>query len=512
MTEREDTRLVDYLYGELSEEEAKAFGAEPARAEQAEELGQVLQTMRTLEDEAPPAHLDALILAHARESAEANANQGLVARLRKLFASPLAGLVAAGSLAAVLAVIALPVAMRPSALEPAYAPESAAPRSQVVAAPGAPAPADAPRPLIEAPAGETEKLAFGDGAPPAAQPEPEPSKPDPATGALAKAELHAAAKDEEARAGAAGAKAGRLGGARLEGQAAFGGGAVGGEGASLDIGGASGKGAGLGSIASNAGPSPARSAPAPKRKADDAKPAEELAEAEAPDDVVADKKRMRAVSVEDVPKEREGKKNLATKEQDALAGARDLDGAPAPPPPPPRPAPVAAPRVDAMRGVVAQAPAQEKVAESAASARRPTAATVPAPGADDSERLDREGNAEGIEARAVRDADRLIQAGELARARALLEAARARTVGTVAHARLSVRLGRLELRRERWDQAIAYANDGLRSEDQRVRADALAVAQAAEHGRLAQAARRAKGAASEPATTASEPATTEQAR
>lgn len=114
MSGREDTRLIDHLYGELSEQDAReyqrALEEDPALAAEAESFESTLGLMREHEDEEPSPHLDALILAHARQEAEKleERGQGVRGFLRKMFRSPSLGVVVAGSLAAVIAVAILP--------------------------------------------------------------------------------------------------------------------------------------------------------------------------------------------------------------------------------------------------------------------------------------------------------------------------------------------------------------------------------------------------------------------
>jgi hypothetical protein len=113
VTTEKDNKLVDYLYGELSEEEAEAFErsleSDEALSSEVDGLSETLQTLRTVEAEDPSPHLDALILAHARQVAdEEKEKRGW---FRKLLASPLAGLVAAGSVAMIAALVAVPSMM-----------------------------------------------------------------------------------------------------------------------------------------------------------------------------------------------------------------------------------------------------------------------------------------------------------------------------------------------------------------------------------------------------------------
>lgn len=114
MSGREDTRLVDHLYGELSEKESReyrrALEQDPALASEAEALENLEETlglMRKLEDEDPSPHLDSLILAHARQEADklAENEKGFVAFVRRALRSRLTAAALVGSLAAVAAVV-----------------------------------------------------------------------------------------------------------------------------------------------------------------------------------------------------------------------------------------------------------------------------------------------------------------------------------------------------------------------------------------------------------------------
>jgi anti-sigma factor RsiW len=91
---REDTRLVDHLYGELSEKEAReyrrALDEDPALAEEASSFEETLGLLRQHEDEEPSPHLDSLILARAREEADklAEDEKGLRGFFRKMLRRP----------------------------------------------------------------------------------------------------------------------------------------------------------------------------------------------------------------------------------------------------------------------------------------------------------------------------------------------------------------------------------------------------------------------------------------
>ena len=122
MSTDKDSRLVDYLYDELSEEETEAFErtreSDAALSSELAGLEETLETLRTVEAEEPSLHLDSLILANARQAADELAEEekkkGLRGWLRKMVASPLAGLVTAASVAVVAALVTVPAMMMSS--------------------------------------------------------------------------------------------------------------------------------------------------------------------------------------------------------------------------------------------------------------------------------------------------------------------------------------------------------------------------------------------------------------
>jgi hypothetical protein len=109
VTEREDIRLVDALYGEQKKDE-KVDEAE------LESYAKMLSVFRAVEDEEPSPHLDALILAHARQVADetraASIDKGLRGFLRRVLRSPIAGVAVVTSLVVVIAVPALVLTQR----------------------------------------------------------------------------------------------------------------------------------------------------------------------------------------------------------------------------------------------------------------------------------------------------------------------------------------------------------------------------------------------------------------
>ncbi|MCB9646816.1 MAG: hypothetical protein H6730_09520 [Deltaproteobacteria bacterium] len=119
MTRHEDELLVDYLFDELSGEEAEAFehGLEADAALQGEvsSLAETLGAMRALEPEEPPAWLSSKVMAEARQVAEATQSKSLWARLRRIMWGPVGGLVGAGALAVMFVVAGQATLQRASA-------------------------------------------------------------------------------------------------------------------------------------------------------------------------------------------------------------------------------------------------------------------------------------------------------------------------------------------------------------------------------------------------------------
>lgn len=116
MTQHDDQQLVDYLFDELSEEEAGGFERlledDAELSSEVSSLGDTLDAMRALEPEDPPDWLSAKVLAEARQTAEAAAEEAekksLWGRLRKLMWGPAGGLIGAGVAAVALAVVVTP--------------------------------------------------------------------------------------------------------------------------------------------------------------------------------------------------------------------------------------------------------------------------------------------------------------------------------------------------------------------------------------------------------------------
>lgn len=103
---------MDYLFSELSEEEATGFEQrleeDTAESQEVSSLQETLALMRTLEAEQPPDWLAAKVLAEARQVAETTKKNSLMGRLRRFLWGPVGGLVGAGALATMLAVVVTP--------------------------------------------------------------------------------------------------------------------------------------------------------------------------------------------------------------------------------------------------------------------------------------------------------------------------------------------------------------------------------------------------------------------
>lgn len=154
MTTDKDSRLVEYLYDEMTDEEADAFEraleSDQALSAEVEELDDTLRALRSVEGEEPPGHLDALILASAREAAEGFEEEadkrGLRGWLRKMFGSPIAGLIGAASVALIAAIVMVPTMLTQKSV-PADMEMEGVPPPAIVAkqeATRAPAPEEAP--------------------------------------------------------------------------------------------------------------------------------------------------------------------------------------------------------------------------------------------------------------------------------------------------------------------------------------------------------------------------------
>ncbi len=89
MSRSKDKPIVDFLYGELSEDERAAFqgacGEDEELEAEVQALEGVLGFVRRVPDEEPPLHLDAKILAYAEEAARAHKK---VSWLERIFGHP----------------------------------------------------------------------------------------------------------------------------------------------------------------------------------------------------------------------------------------------------------------------------------------------------------------------------------------------------------------------------------------------------------------------------------------
>ena len=107
MSEIEDNRLVDYLYGEMDQAEMRAFEDvmqdDAQLSDSVQGFESMLDTIRTVETETAPAHLDSLILARARQEQTESGSW-----ISRLLARPTVALAFSGACALVAAVILIP--------------------------------------------------------------------------------------------------------------------------------------------------------------------------------------------------------------------------------------------------------------------------------------------------------------------------------------------------------------------------------------------------------------------
>ena len=108
MSELEDNRLVDYLYGEMDPSERRAFQeemqADQGLADTVGDMQSMLGSLRTLDTEEHPSdHLDSLILAQARQATEPE-----LSWIQKLLRRPSWSLAFSGAVALAIAVVVLP--------------------------------------------------------------------------------------------------------------------------------------------------------------------------------------------------------------------------------------------------------------------------------------------------------------------------------------------------------------------------------------------------------------------
>lgn len=450
MTEREDNRLVEYLYGELPAKDAAAYERvmenDPSLKNAAAEMRDVLSQLREIDDEEPSPHLDALVLANARQLAEQQAKP----LWRRLIASPMIGLAAAGSVAVVLAVIALPNMKSAQDEAPLYPPIPArtgapAEGTAKLEAPPEVAPA-APANTVAQPETDAEKAA-GDLF--AQEDTPQDVLRDRARGPRVTTQFPAdepLAKRRVSRGSELGGLSGGAGvGTRASGEARGG----------ADLGGASGKGyvetekAKL-DEASRSKKEDTDKKPAvaetPKAARPAAKPAERKAEPPAEEAPSAGTKA--APAAEEEPKAADLEVADRRAEQD------DSFAAPAPsaePPPPPASVPMAG----------ASAPAKDAAETS---------------GRSQSARRDE------LASSAIATAEQKLAAKDVAGARkVLLEAFRTKGVaGTRAGGTILLRLARLELAERQWDAAIRYARQASAVSDAQIKAEAKRIQDSAE--------------------------------
>jgi len=490
VTEREDQQLVDFLYDELSEQEAEAFeeraARDPARAGEVRELTAALETLRSIDlEEEPPARLDGLILAHARQAAEKAAEAP--SWWRKLVTGPWVGLATAGVAALFVAVIAVPQVMRSPELDEASKVAFAPPPPTVATPPAEPA----------APLGRVAQLAEA--------PAPATAASPGALGATAAGSDRDAEKTEDLRGALDDGESDRL--------------VHGSQHKALPPSGGKGDGRGRGAL-----------------------PAMDLAKAKPSDlsagDADADKKPTanevgRGYSGTRGQTEGAGGAGLGaiggglTEEKKAKlrggerreAPAQEPEAEPAAAPPPPlpafsapvAPAPVASAPVapaerqarktavdetvasgssvedraaanersdDATRSGAAgpRAPATEEApaSKAAAPAKKAEPAARPSRAKDDavSSAKDQALDDAAIAAQALDQAARALAAHNGEQARSILRSARARIPATKGAGRISLRLAQLEVEAKRWVLARAYAREALRDGDPTVRGQA----------------------------------------
>ncbi len=420
MSTHEEDRLVDYLYGELAEGDAQAFESALADDPELDEaVGDYAAILHAAREEAaelePSAHLDALILAHARQAAESAA----VPWWRSLLSSPFFGLAVAGTCAALIAVVLLPQTLQNEASEPlAGAPAPATPAAPPTVTPPGAAEGFVPAKL-ETIAGEAAAPAEAPAdATPAAEPAPEPVD---------------------------------FGGLGLRG----GGPGGGGTGVSTGLGGlgtighGSGGGSGYG-----AGPTVGRgdgaSRPAsrrPARRARDSRASE--AERQAAQAAAASESRRRAEAEESLAKER-------AEEARAAAERKVPSAAPSPPPPAPAREPTPAP----SRSLAAAddlVPSADKALEDEKAGK-----------AEKDAELAVSPEARERQARAVAEAARgealvAVRAQDPDKARRIYVKAREQTRGTLSYYRITLWLARLEFDAGRYEEAVAYGREASRT-------------------------------------------------
>jgi len=134
VSERDDSRLVEYLYGELPEDEVRAIERDPESLEDARELAALLSVVREGDPGLdPPAFLDAKIMAEARQVAEAAPKSAW----RRWLTTPVLGGLLAATAASLFVVVNIAVLDRPADEALAPTPASAPAQVQASIAPGA---------------------------------------------------------------------------------------------------------------------------------------------------------------------------------------------------------------------------------------------------------------------------------------------------------------------------------------------------------------------------------------
>lgn len=452
-SERDESRLVEYLYGELSADEARAFERaltdDPAAAADARALESVLALAREVDAPVePPAFLDAKIMAAARAEVAAQAESARARGWRRWLTGPSVGGALIAMAASALVVLNLDL-LAPRSSEHELAP---------VAAPRAPATA-VPAPEPAAP--EAARVAAKEAVDAPAEP---PAATSAALSKTSAAEARRELQDLELRGGStkdtdsSGGEVGGLGASRTraadkrpglaeEVEVARGGG-----------------GAATGARGASAGAdqeedrAPA-DAPAKRRaRAQAAAPATEALARDEADDVS---------SV--VEKKAEASKAEASKAD--VATARADEGAASGPAPARQPAAVApAPVAPAAAPVAQGAIAGDALAPKGLSEEREGAVGGKAAAAVDPQVV------RAAVALALSDAEAKIRAGDLDGARRMLVEARTRWGVDPTAAVLSLRLGRLAEQRGQAAEARRWAQDALaRTQDEAVRREARAL-------------------------------------
>lgn len=166
VSNREDHRLVEHLYDELSPNEEQTFqrllADDPSMADELHAFESTLGALREdLPAEDPAPHLDAKILAYARQAAAESEGASWLGRFRKFLRGPAIGLVAAGTAAIVGAFLVLPQMKEPTHDAPSVALEAAGPRANQAPVAAEPVAEAKPPPMPSELAMEDEPAAQG---------------------------------------------------------------------------------------------------------------------------------------------------------------------------------------------------------------------------------------------------------------------------------------------------------------------------------------------------------------